>query len=283
MHPILLDFGTISLGSWLIPLKIYTYGTLMALAFLLGIGLAALQARRAGISEEVVYDLGLYALIAGLVGARLFYVLFVAPEYYLEHPAHIFFLNRGGLVFYGGFFLAALAVIGYARRRKLALARIGDLLVPSVALGHAIGRLGCLAYGCCYGRVLPLGTGLGLRFPVDSPAFIDHLGRGLITMGDQCSLPVFPTQLLESGANFLIFAFLFWYSFRKQYEGQLIIYYVLLYAPVRFVLEFFRADDRGGTLLSLSPSQWFSILLFAIIAGIILTKKLGPANPNPKP
>ena len=257
MYPVLWDFGAIHLFGMLLPVKIYTYGTLLAIAFLLGMYVASRQAKALGLPDDWPYDLGIYILVAAIAGARLFYVLFEEPAFYFHYPLRVFSLNQGGLVFYGGFVLASLTVIAYVRWKKMQLWQVADIMVVALPLGHAIGRLGCLAYGCCFGRVWEP----GLLFPIASPAYETHHQLGLLAPGAECSLPVFPTQLLESGLNLVIFFILLGVARRKRFTGQVFAVYLMLYAPVRFALEFFRADWRGGEFLALSVSQWISIAL----------------------
>jgi len=278
MLPIIFDFGTIDLFGLIVPLKIYTYGSLMALAFLMGMGLSARLGKRVGINPEFIYDLGLYILLGALAGARLFYILFVNPEYYLENPLHILYLNRGGLVFYGGFLAAIPIAIFFCRRHRVPLLKLADVVIPSLALGHAIGRLGCLAYGCCYGKYWPG----GICFPAESPAYMDHLHRGWIAFVDKFSIPVFPTQLVESFANILIFSILLLLFFRKSYDGQVLFRYLLLYPPARFVIEFFRGDNRGSLWLELSHSQWISVIIFFVGLNIVITRSLQRRNAKRK-
>ncbi len=259
MHPVLLKLGTIPVFGG-IPLTIHTYGTLMAIGFLLAMWYAARAAQRRNLGGEWVYDLGIWILVAAVVGARAAYVLFEEFDYYLANPLQVFSLSQGGLVFYGGFIASSLTVIVYAWRKKLRLWLLADILIPSLAVGHALGRLGCLAFGCCYG--VPWEP--GVCFPPGSPAYVDHAQHGLLAPGAAHSLSVFPTQLVEAGLNLLIFAILLRCSRRVRYEGWLFVLYLFLYAPVRFALEFFRADWRGEYLLSLSVSQWISIALLGI-------------------
>src|SRR5262249_43725737 len=142
MHPILFQ-----IGSW----PVYSYGVLLALAYLAGLQLAVVRARRAGVDSARIMDLGIYLIIAALVGAKLMLIL-VEWDYFRAQPRELLSLARTGGVFYGGFIAAFLTAAWLVRRYKLKLWPTADLMAPGIALGHVIGRFGCLLAGCCYGR-----------------------------------------------------------------------------------------------------------------------------------
>ncbi len=231
MHPILFHLG---------PVTIYSYGALFALAILAAAAVSAREARLRGIRPELVTDLIFWVVLGGLVGARALYVL-TNIECYRNAPLEILMLQRGGLVFYGGFFGGSAAGLWYARRKRLPLARCADVLVPGVALAHAIGRLGCFLNGCCYGR--PTSVFWGVSFP--------H-GNG----------PVHPTQLYEAGALLLLFAVLRARARRAAFDGEVAVWYLLLYGLIRFLIEFLRGD---------SPPVIGGLTLSQVISGCLLT------------
>ncbi len=256
---------------------INTYGVLLALAFLSALLIAAKLAARDGLPRERVYDLGLWMLLAAIVGSKAL-MLFTEPGY-RENPWRLFSLDflRSGGVFYGGF-IGAVAV-GYflIRRYKLPWWKTADAFAPGIALGNAIGRQGCFAAGCCWGKptLLPWGvhfTELGhevtgvptIPAHLDDPAqqayWADKLG-GLFQ-----PVHLHPTQLYESFGALLIFFFLLWLHRRKVFSGQVILFYAALYAVMRFTIEIFRDDPRGDilgltTLTGLSTSQMLSIIV----------------------
>lgn len=245
MHPILF-----SIDRWDFP--IHTYGVLMAVAFAAGLIVAVQLGRQEGIPSQEVGDISIVALVAGLIGARLLYVV-VEWDQFAERPATIL-LRRDGFVFYGGLLLAIPACILFLRRRKLDYRKIADVFAPAVALGHSIGRLGCFAQGCCYGALFDH----GLIFPEGSPASY--------RFGDE---PVHPTQLYESLLLFGVFCFLLSRFRKKSFDGQVFLEYLALYSIVRFTLEFARADDRGFYVGGLSVSQVISV---ALIAGVMFIR-----------
>lgn len=251
MHPVLIRFG---------PITIHTYGFLIAVGFLVALWLAAIQAKREGIPAGKIMDLGFYILIAAIIGSRLFFVL-VNAAHYIHHPLDIFKLWEGGLVFYGGILLAVPVTIWYVRKTGMDLWVTADIFAPSIAIGHAFGRLGCLAAGCCHGR----------------PA--EDLPWGIIFTDPEClapiNVPLHPTQLYESAGELFIFFTLVIMRTRKAFQGQLFMMYLIFYAVLRFIVEVFRGDTgRGFILEGLSVSQGISILIFlAGVAGFVFLKK----------
>jgi phosphatidylglycerol:prolipoprotein diacylglycerol transferase len=243
MHPVLFRLG---------PLTIHTYGVLVALAFLAGITLATREGRRKGVEPDRIMDLGLYILAAAIIGSRLLQVA-IEYRYYSQHPLEIFMIWKGGLVFYGGFILAVLTSVWYLNKHSLPVWRVADIFAPSIALGQAIGRLGCFSAGCCYGK--PTGLPWGVTF-TDKDT--------LAVMG----VPLHPTQVYESIGTLLIFIFLFLYRKKTAFEGQLFWLYVLLYSALRFTIEFFRGDVERGFMhvasFELSTSQAVAIAAFLV-------------------
>ena len=263
MHPVLFHFGR---------LTVHTYGLLVATGVLLGLWLARRQAPRAGLDPERVWNLGIYMVLAALVGAKLWLVV-VDWDYYLEHPREIFgfttLLSAG--VYYGGLLTALAVALLYARHFRLRFLPLADTYAAPLALGHAIGRLGCFAAGCCYGKPTSLPWGV---------TFTNPYGRALV--GTPLGIPLHPTQLYEAAAEFLIFVFLLLLG-RRRFPGQLFASYVLLYGGARGVIEFFRGDpDR--TLLAggaFSLMQVVSVALIAMGATLLLRGKarVVPAAP----
>ncbi len=172
---------------------------------------------------------------------------------------------NGGLTYYGGFLGAVGAAFVQLRRDRFPFFRAADMAAMVIPLGLALGRLGCVLGGCCFGR--PSTGFFSMSFPSRSPASEKQWQLGLLPSPNQESLPVFPTQLAESLAALGIAGILIFVGHpRKRYDGQLFLGFVVLYAVARFVLEFFRADDRG-TFLGMSTSQGLGL---ALIAGALV-------------
>ncbi len=240
MHPVLFHIGRFT---------IYSYGVLVALGFAAGIAWAYYSACREGIEPGQILDLSFYVVVSAVVGARLFYVLIEYPDY-VKDPMDIFKIWQGGLVFYGGLILAGITGTWYILHHHLPPWKVMDIFAPGIALGHAIGRIGCFCAGCCYGKVCHGPFGVVFRDP-----------RSLARLG----IPLYPTQLISSAALFVIFFILIFLGHRKKFDGQVFWSYVLIYASARFCIEFLRGDPRGFTVPGLiSTSQGISILLIPI-------------------
>lgn len=251
MHPILFE-----IGSW----PVYSYGVLLAMAYLAGLQLAVFRARRAGVDATKVMDFGIYLIIAALVGAKLMLVV-VDFDYFAERPRELFSLVRAGGVFYGGLLGALFAAAWLARRYRFSLWRTADLFAPGIALGHIVGRFGCLLAGCCYGRPTDLPWGITFTDPVAAANVGTPLGEAL-----------HPTQLYDAGAEFLILLVLLATERRgRPFAGRTFWGYILLYGVSRFVIEMFRGDPRG-MVMGLSTSQFVSVLMVPI--GLVMLWRL---------
>lgn len=173
----------------------------------------------------------------------------------------------GGLVFYGGLFLAIAAGLWFVRRHRLPTAQVADLAGFAIPLGLVFGRTGCFLAGCCWGQACPT-SALGVSFPPGSAVFDFQQEQGWITRTATESVPVYPTQVFEAVACLLIFAYLyFWRRTRKRFDGQLFYLFMMQYAVARFLIEFWRDDPRGG-LWGLATSQWLGIPLFFVGAAL---------------
>lgn len=245
MHPILFRLGSFPVNS---------YGVFLALAFLAAIFVTVKLAARDGLPKEKIYDLCLWLLLSSLIGSKLL-MLFTEPEY-RQSPQLLFSLDflRSGGVFYGGLLGAIIAGYILMRRSKLPWWKTADACAPGIALGNVFGRLGCFFAGCCWGK--PTTLPWGVRFPPEG-----HEITGVPT-----GVPLHPTQLYESFAMLLVFFFLLWLHKRKKFSGQVILAYAIIYATVRFLIEFVRDDPRGNilgltTLTGLSTSQLIGIVV----------------------
>lgn len=246
MHPVFLHIPLF--GGF----NIYSYGVMVALGFALGILWTTREAKRVGVSQDLVVDLAFYLIVAAIVGSR---ILFIIVEWrdYVADPLKILRIWEGGLVFYGGLLGALLIGYWYVRKYKLSYFSLGDLFLPAVALGHSIGRLGCFLAGCCYGKFCTI-PWIAVSFP-NKPFTIAP-----------ADLPLYPTQLIESAMEFLLFLGLVWISRRKKFEGQVLLLYVIGYAITRSVIEILRGDQARGFVIPeiLSTSQTISALLILL-------------------
>ncbi|MEP6917583.1 MAG: prolipoprotein diacylglyceryl transferase [Acidobacteriota bacterium] len=249
MHPILLE------TSWF---TLYTYGVLLAAAYLLGLQFAVVRARARSLDPTQVMDLGIWIIISALAGAKLL-LLLVEFDKYRSHPAEITNLLRSGGVFYGGLIAALGVALWYMRRHKMPMWTVTDVFAPGIALGHVVGRMGCLFAGCCFGR------------PTTMPwAMTFHDEYALANAGTPLNVPLHPTQLYEAGAELLILGLLLASERRgRPFPGRTFWGYLLLYAVSRFVIEFYRGDARG-MIGGFSTSQFISILIVPIAIGMLV-------------
>ncbi len=262
MYPELLHLG---------PFVIHTYGFFFALAILAGITLAEHLHRRDGGQPGTFADLGLMVILGVLIGARTLFII-VNWKYFLDNPAEIPMIWRGGLVFYGGLIGGALAFMAAVRLKGLQLWRSADTLAPALALGHAIGRLGCFFAGSCYGK------------PTDLPWAVTYTDPRSLA-GDMLGVPVHPTQLYSSAALLVLTVVLMKVRSRKVFDGQIIALYGLLYGTWRFFIEFLRGDPRGSVTLfdlTLSTSQIVSLFLVPLsVAGFLMLRNVTLVKKNP--
>lgn len=243
MHPKLFTIGGFSLP---------TYGVLVAAAFLIALWLVGRLARREGLDRDTVINLGVYCALAGIVGAKV--LMIVLDPSYREHPLEVFTLAtlQSAGIFYGGLVAALIMAYFYMRHMKLPVFRTADLFAPGVALGHSIGRLGCFAAGCCWGR------------PTHLPWAVTFTNPDAQNVGVPIGVPLHPTQLYESFAELIIAAILYRLASRAHKPGSVIGLYLVLYGVARLIVEFFRAHDESNPLgLSLSLEQWISLTLAA--------------------
>ena len=258
MHPILFEIGT-----W----PVYSYGVLLAAAYLAGLQLAVVRARRAGLDAAKIMDLGIYLIIGALVGAKLMLVV-VDFDYFRANPAEILSLVRAGGVFYGGLILSFATGLWLVRRYRLPVWASADMYAPGIALGHVVGRLGCLLAGCCYGRPTDLPWGLTFTDPVAAS-----------NVGTPLGVPLHPTQIYDAGAELLILIILLVFERRgRPFHGRTFWLYILLYAISRFIVEIFRGDPRG-MVLGMSTSQVVSLLILPIaLVMLIRLRRAGTAR-----
>ena len=244
--------------------RIYTYGLMYALGFLIGISYVARLAKKSDVSPETVLDLSFYIILAGVIGARVLYIL-TDWQRFSGHPIDVFKIWEGGLVFYGGLIGAMIASYVYTKKHKISFLKVLDLFMPGASLGHAIGRLGCLAAGCCYGKPAPAWFPFSISFPASS--------HSLAPVG----VPLYPTQIIESLSLFLVFLFLARLYPRRKFDGQVFISYVISYGIIRILVEIFRGDLIRGFLIPnwLSTSQFISIgfIIFAVILYRVLKQR----------
>ena len=236
MHPILFKFG---------PITIYSYGFALFIAVLVSLNLLVREAKRSGYNADIIFDLGIVILFSGILGARILYVL-LNLGFYIENPKEIFMLNHGGLAILGGVIASNIAAFIFIKSKKLHFLNTVDLIIPYVALGESIGRIGCFFNGCCYG----LPSKFGIYFPVHDAVLI-------------------PTQLITSFSLLILFIALRNMQIKRQIAGKVFVNYILCYSAIRFFIEFIRADSQR-LFLNLTIFQYFCIILFISAIGLFI-------------
>jgi phosphatidylglycerol:prolipoprotein diacylglycerol transferase len=226
----------------------------VALAFLAALFWVRRESRIRGLEAGKALDLSFYIILSAILGSRLFHVLISERARFFDNPLMFFRIWEGGLVFYGGLIACLLVSVWYFRRHKLPFWTYADVFSPAISLGHAIGRLGCFMAGCCYGKPLASKTWYSVTFPERLHSFAP------------VGIPLYPTQLMESAGEFLIFGLLLLVRSKKKFEGQLLGTYLLAYAVLRFFVEYFRGDVVRGFVIEpwLSTSQLISIIIFIV-------------------
>ena len=240
-------------------LKVHAYGLMVAVGFLAALAWVRYQSKREGIPVQAMTDFAFWLMVAAIIGSRLAF-LAVDWRYYAENPLAALRVWEGGLVFYGGLIACIFTAWFYLKKYRLNFWKVADIFMPGVALGHGFGRIGCFLAGCCHGRTCDPHAWYAVVFP-DRP-------EGLAPPG----IPLYPVQLIEAAAEFLIFALLAWKSRKKAFDGQILLLYLMTYAIVRIGIELLRGDKERGFVLGawLSTSQLLSgILLIAALVVLI--------------
>ena len=252
MHSIAFQIGRLS---------IHWYGIFIALGFLAALAVLQYKRKYANMTPDQIFDIGIIAVVGGVIGARIFYVIEFRHQF-SGNLLKIFRIDQGGLVFYGGFLLVLVILWLYSRWKKLSIARIFDIYGPAMALGHAFGRIGCFMQGCCFGRpaqhggvAFPAGSAPALKYPDFATTKIAENGQTFI-----CSLSLHPVQLYESAANLLLCIALLLLFRKVKKVGQIAASYFIGYGLIRFSLEFLRGDHTDS-ILGMTPAQFLGIFI----------------------
>jgi phosphatidylglycerol---prolipoprotein diacylglyceryl transferase len=264
MYPKLLDLG---------PITVHTYGLLLAAAFIAGIWVSSRNARNTGIGPDLIWNLGLVVIFSALVGGKIS-LLFFDFQYYSQNLREVFSLStlRSAGAFYGGLVLALGSAAWFLLKKRLPVWTVADLAASGIALGQAIARMGCLSAGCCYGKPTRMPWGITFTNPY-----------AYANVGVTLNMPLHPTQIYESLGTFAIFLVLMWRFSKKHMAGHIILEYATLYAILKFVVEFYRDDDRSFVLYGLlSTSQLIAIpvVLGSAAAYYLLRRRSGVALQN---
>jgi phosphatidylglycerol:prolipoprotein diacylglycerol transferase len=257
MHPLLFKIGVFS---------VHSYGLMMALAFLSGIGLSLYFAGRGGIKKEAILDLAILVIIFGIAGARLSYVIGQWDKYKGD-LVEILMVQQGGLAFLGGFLAALLVTAAYAKIKKIPILKLFDVLAPGVALGYAIARIGCFLNGCCFG--VAANVPWAIKFPPGSLPYYYCPEEA-----------IHPTQLYASFSMFIAFLVILYLWRKRKFDGQIFFWFLILYSTYRFVVEFFRYCPPDLFWLGLRPGQIVALIMFVIGLAGLLKKGAGLNSAN---
>ena len=243
-------------GRFFLP----TYGFLVSMGVLIGLWISVRNSERLGINGEKAWNLGILVVLAGIVGAKVLYIINDWGEY-SAHPSEIFSIStlQAGGVFSGGLIFAFAAAAWYVRRHHMPALRTCDAFAPGLALGHAIGRVGCFAAGCCYGKETHQFWGVVFHNPLANQITGTPLG-----------IPLEPTQLFEAAVELANFFFLMWLLKRRKFDGQVFGAFLMIYGVARFFLEFLRDDPGRGSVFNGAMSGTQLIAIGLVIGGGII-------------
>lgn len=230
---------------------IRAYGLILSLSIILATGVAYFLAKQDGRWHNHIVDIGIYSGIAGIVGARLWDVFFFDWAYYSHHLSEIFYVWQGGMAIQGGIVFGVGVGIIYARRHKIDILALADIVAPAIILGQAIGRCANLLNGDAFGA--PTGSNFGIIYPETTLAY--H------TYGAQ---PLWPAEVWEGQIDFVIFALLLIFRAFPHAKGQAFSLYIMLYSLARFGLEFLRGDYATPVFLSFTSAQTTSLVAFIL-------------------
>ncbi|SHE41725.1 prolipoprotein diacylglyceryl transferase [Clostridium fallax] len=229
---------------------VYGYGLMIAIGILSAVFLFTKRAKKRNYDEDKIFNMTIIAIIAGILGGKILYII-TDFKYVIEDPSVVFRDFGLGFVIYGAIIAGVLSVYLYCRAQKWNALEVFDLVVPGLALAQGFGRIGCFFAGCCYGAETH--SHIGIIFPKDSLA--------------PSGVPLYPTQLMSSGFDFLLAIFLLWYDRKNNKSGRVFAMYLILYSIGRFFVEFLRNDPRGNVGV-LSTSQFIAII--TLILGLAI-------------
>lgn len=272
-----------------IGIPIHTYGVMIVIGFLLGVYIAYRQCLTLGKYENDVLDFGFWALVGGLIGARVVFIAVEWRSFFVERPftaigssgikiPTVFALWQGGLVYWGAVLGGFIAFVIFAHKRKLPTLHLADIMFIGVPLAQTFGRLGCVAAGCCWGREdfhfdganVVANAGWDIQFPTGSSAYESLLVESSPQVHDYMmqahqTVPLFPSQLAEALGTAILFFILYFIARNKRFHGQVFLSYAIMYSVLRSSLELMRGDAARGFVIEgvLSTSQFISVVVVA--------------------
>lgn len=230
------------------PIHIYFFGLMIAIAAIAGGAFAIKQGEKRGINEDVMFNLIIIVLISGVLGARLFYILFYDPSFYFKNPGEIIKIDEGGLSIHGGIFSAIVAGYIYSIKSKISFLKLADIAVMGIALAQGIGRVGCDVFGKAMINVMPWG--------------INYNGQIL-----------HPAQVYEFILDYILFIILWRRSYKKKFEGELFVIYLIAFPIIRGIVEFFRINPVVWGPFSISHLLSLVLVVIGLVIYILLSKR----------
>ncbi|MFW2488054.1 prolipoprotein diacylglyceryl transferase [Clostridium chromiireducens] len=230
------------------PIHIYFFGLMIAIAAIAGGTFSIKQGEKRGIHEDIMFNLIIIVLISGVLGARLFYILFYDPSFYFSNPGEIIKIDEGGLSIHGGIFSAIIAGYVYSIKSKMSSLKLADIAVMGIALAQGIGRVGCDVFGKAMTNIMPWGT--------------NYNGQIL-----------HPAQVYEFILDYILFVILWRRSYKKKFEGELFVIYLIAFAIIRGIVEFFRINPVIWGPFSISHLLSLALVIIGVAIYMLMSKR----------
>jgi prolipoprotein diacylglyceryl transferase len=230
------------------PIHVYFFGLMIAIAAIIGGAFAIKEGEKRGINEDTMFNLIMIVVISGVLGARLFYILFYNPSFYFSNPGEIIKITEGGLSIHGGIVSAVGAGYLYSIKSKISFLKLADIAVVGIALAQGIGRVGCDVFGKPMTNIMIWG--------------INYNGQVL-----------HPAQVYEFILDYILFIILWRRSYKKKFEGELFIIYLIAFAIIRGIVEFFRINPVIWGPFSISHLLSLILVIIGLVIYVLLSKR----------
>jgi phosphatidylglycerol:prolipoprotein diacylglycerol transferase len=265
-------------------LPLFGYGFMLFIGFTSAVYFAARRAQSVGLSSDGIWDLAMWLIFPGIVGARVFYLIQYGNKVFggipaSQWPVAALNLSQGGIVLYGALLGGAAGYFTFCYVKRVRPLGLADIIIPSVFVGIGFGRIGCFLNGCCYGRMTTLPW--GVSFPKGTVPFESLVEKHLLDAHAAWTPPLHPTQIYSSIDGFVIAAITSWYFWHRRRNGEVLAVALVIYPITRFCMELLRGDENGKFGTTLTISQWISIALFLVNIGFMVYLSKRPAVREP--